>query len=358
MAADGTVERWIWRQAVRLAKQADAVDAVAAPPDIPVPGWLRIPVAPVTAPPVINPSRVGAPDEARLGPSDLAAITNPGDPALLRGRVLHRLLEVLPDLPPGDRERAGMLLATRACLGDSGLARALVDEVLLLMSDPDFAPCFGPGARAEVPVIGRLTMQGRPDSAVSGRVDRLVVTGTSVLVLDFKTDRTPPATVPETYVAQLAIYAALLRQVFPGHEVKTGVIWTALPRLDVIDAGASGPRPEAAGDRLITRRGLCHGAVALGNDGADHQLDLVEDHQRQDDHADIEPGEQDIGHGHAAGQRLLRPAHDDGDLVGPVKAQPRAPRLLSPAARRPAAPPSGRPAAAALRASAFATGRR
>ena len=53
---------------------------------------------------------------------------------------------------------------------------------------------------------------------------------------------------------------------------------------------------------------------------ADHQLDLVEDHQRQ--HHDAEDGgrEENIGHRNAVGQALFRTAEDDGNLIGFVKA--------------------------------------
>lgn len=57
------------------------------------------------------------------------------------------------------------------------------------------------------------------------------------------------------------------------------------------------------------------GSIALGDDGAGHQLDLVEEHERQDDGADRLAGEYRIGHRHAAGEALLRTTEGDGDLV-------------------------------------------
>ena len=62
--------------------------------------------------------------------------------------------------------------------------------------------------------------------------------------------------------------------------------------------------------------------VALRQYRADHQLDLMEEHQRQDQHADGAAGEQHLCHGHAGGQALLRPAEEDGDAVLQVEAQP------------------------------------
>lgn len=43
-------------------------------------------------------------------------------------------------------------------------------------------------------------------------------------------------------------------------------------------------------------------AVTRGQPGTDHELDLVEDHQRQDEQTHIRPAEDDRGHRQAGGQ--------------------------------------------------------
>ena len=70
--------------------------------------------------------------------------------------------------------------------------------------------------------------------AISGRVDRLLVTPERVLVADFKTNRPAPATIEAAdpaYVRQMAVYWALLRAIFPGRAVEAALIWTDGPRL-------------------------------------------------------------------------------------------------------------------------------
>jgi hypothetical protein len=71
---------------------------------------------------------------------------------------------------------------------------------------------------------------------------------------------------------------------------------------------------------LIQRKAWLVGArpVPLGDYGAGHQLELVEQHDRQDDEADGRGREQDAGHRHARSQALLAGAEDDDDLVGYV----------------------------------------
>ena len=74
---------------------------------------------------------------------------------------------------------------------------------------------FAAGSRAEVSIVGRLALAGRPPALVSGQIDRLVVTQNEVLIVDFKTNHAPPgraAEAPPAYVRQLALYRAVLAQ--------------------------------------------------------------------------------------------------------------------------------------------------
>jgi ATP-dependent helicase/nuclease subunit A len=94
---------------------------------------------------------------------------------------------------------------------------------------PEFAPLWGPEAQAEVPVVGLI--DGR---ALSGQIDRIVVTEDRVLIVDYKSVRPPPATeeqVPAVYLQQLASYRAALSRIYPDRPVACAILWTAGPRL-------------------------------------------------------------------------------------------------------------------------------
>jgi ATP-dependent helicase/nuclease subunit A len=105
----------------------------------------------------------------------------------------------------------------------------LIAEVLAVLGDPRFAVLFGPGTRAEVPIRGRIARAARAPLLVSGQVDRLAVTDTSILIADYKTDRPSPRRpedAPAAYVAQLALYRAVLEKIYPGREVRAALLWT------------------------------------------------------------------------------------------------------------------------------------
>jgi ATP-dependent helicase/nuclease subunit A len=156
--------------------------------------------------------------------------------ALARGEAMHRLLQSLPDLPPALRADAARRHLGRLKEFDEGERENMLGQVLALLDDGRFADLFKPGSRAEVPIAGRLDRPGLPPFAISGQVDRLVVTDDAVLIADYKTNRPAPATPPHAYVSQLALYRAVLAQLYPDKTIRAVLIWTDLPDLIEIPA--------------------------------------------------------------------------------------------------------------------------
>jgi len=69
---------------------------------------------------------------------------------------------------------------------------------------------------------------------VSGQIDRLAVSEDGVLIVDYKTNRTPPQSpdaVPEPYLKQMALYRAAMQAAFPGRSVRCALLWTETPHL-------------------------------------------------------------------------------------------------------------------------------
>lgn len=188
------------------------------------------------APPEPAAARYAAPSQ--LGEAARASAPSPlartlGLGRYRRGEIIHRLLQLLPDIAPAGRSAsASRLLARELDLTDEQRAD-MAAAALGVLDDPRFAAVFGPGSRAEIALSG--TAPGLPGGlAVSGRVDRLVVEPGRVLVADFKTNRPAPDTVEAAdgaYIAQMALYWALLGEVFPGRRVEAALIWTDGPKL-------------------------------------------------------------------------------------------------------------------------------
>ncbi len=202
-----------------VAGEAERAEAQEAPPALP--GWAQRPVAPLS----------GAAAASAAG-EDAFAVSSPlrGKSAgrFRRGQAIHKLLELLPAVAPERRlATARRFLAADASLDED--AEAAAQKVMAVLDNPAFGAVFGPGSRAEAPLVGRLGGQ-----IASARIDRLVLLPEKTLIVDFKSGRAPPAgstQAPAGYLRQLARYTALLQQMRPGIPVQAALLWTEAPLL-------------------------------------------------------------------------------------------------------------------------------
>jgi ATP-dependent helicase/nuclease subunit A len=212
------------------------------------PAWLRQP-APIEAPrsAPLSPSSAFDEDIALIASSAGSAADR--QKALERGRLVHRLMQALPDIPAERRQDAAeRYLANAAADFVPAERAAMAQQVLAILSDKNFAEIFAPGSRAEVPIVGRIARAETGPIPVAGQVDRLAVTGDMVLIADYKTDRFVPDRLDEThpYVTQLALYRAVLARVFSGKTVRAALLFTDGPKLMEVPAAAM----DAALDKL------------------------------------------------------------------------------------------------------------
>jgi len=237
-ADDGDGEVWRYRKgpAQEREQQRSVVPGATKPTS--VPAWLTANAASErSAVRTITPS--SAEDDAARPP-----VSGGRNAALLRGSLVHRLLQSLPDIPAERRRHAAEDYLARAGQDLAAEERAkIAEQVMLVLEDARFYELYGPGSRAEVPIVGRLILGGKT-VRVSGQIDRLAVTQGSVLIGDFKTNRPPPRRieeVPPAYVTQLALYRAVLTKLYPDKLVRAALIWTEVPDLmefsgEVLDA--------------------------------------------------------------------------------------------------------------------------
>ena len=216
------------------------------------PVWLDRPALPVPrAPAPLRPSRALAEPEPPDPDAVIALSALPdATTALARGRLIHAMLERLPDLPPADRRAAADIIVAGDPGIEAGERAAIIDEAFAVLDDPDFAALFGPQSRAEVAIAGNLATSAGA-FAVSGRIDRMAITGEAVLVADFKTNRLVPSR-PEdadpAYILQMALYRRLLAESVAARPVRALLIWTAGPQIMAV--------PGALMDAALAARGL------------------------------------------------------------------------------------------------------
>jgi ATP-dependent helicase/nuclease subunit A len=193
---------------------------------MPMPRWATTPPPPEPSPPKpLLPSRPSGPEPATLSPLAVS-----GRDRFKRGLLVHKLLQSLPELLPEQREAAAQRFLALPVHGiDTEEQADICRETLAVLAEPEFAALWGADAQAEVPVVGLIGSH-----ALSGQIDRLVVTPDRVLIVDYKTLRPPPATedeVPAIYLRQLATYQAALQRIYPDRPVACALLWTGGPRL-------------------------------------------------------------------------------------------------------------------------------
>jgi ATP-dependent helicase/nuclease subunit A len=209
-----------------------------ARPSGPMPAWALTPPPPEPSPPKpLLPSRPSGPEPATLSP-----LASAGRDRFKRGLIVHRLLQSLPELPEHARAPAARRFLSIPLHGiDEAMQAEICAETLAVLGDPSLAELWGPDAQAEIPVVG-LIPGATPgtEHALSGQIDRLVVTQDRVLIVDFKTVRPAPAgedEVPAIYLRQLATYRAALARIYPGRRVDCAILWTDGPLLMPISPG-------------------------------------------------------------------------------------------------------------------------
>jgi ATP-dependent helicase/nuclease subunit A len=245
---EGKVLRYRKQAAEPAAPSAPTAQPAGKPkrPELPI--WLRQP-APVDKSGVTPLSPSSAFDDEVGNISRIGTSAAERQKALRRGRLVHRLLQALPDIPVQRRAAAADRFLAGAAREFSVVERTEISrQIFAVLDAPNFAEVFAAGGRPEVPIVGRLPRPDGQTIAVAGQIDRLIVTPDSVLIADYKSDRKVPEGLGEVepYVAQLALYRAVLARLYPGKTMRAALIFTQGPVLIEVPGAAMDEALEAA----------------------------------------------------------------------------------------------------------------
>ena len=238
------LKRYIWEIETGrspLNKLPTAIDEAASVPTgtepAQMPGWVhhKLPAEPELPKP-LTPSGAGALiDETLCRDRHVPSMLIKGDDdepnlALLRGTVVHKLLQRLPDMDPDEWQTAAERYL-RHHLPDISEAYCvqLFQSVKAVLTGETNQQYFDPQtSRAEVPVMGVVNCAGT-DRSVSGVIHRLVVLPDGVVLIDYKTNclvRADTNDVPPDYVMQMALYRSVIGRIFPTRKIETLLVWT------------------------------------------------------------------------------------------------------------------------------------
>ncbi|MBA3813230.1 MAG: UvrD-helicase domain-containing protein [Alphaproteobacteria bacterium] len=218
--ADGDLSGTGWRLSAGHKSEAPFLSP-EKPDAFLMPTWLNNPPLPEISPQLLRPSEEK--DDGTFRSSDFGAFAAP------RGVLIHKLLETLALVSKDKRKIIASRYLEREQIPPD-IALGMIKSVTRVFDAyPDF---FGPRSQGEVPIVGAVG-----DFVLSGQIDRLVMADDHILCIDFKTHTHVPEglhDIPETYVRQMALYQVALSQVYPQHPIICGLLWTHLPRLDLL----------------------------------------------------------------------------------------------------------------------------
>ncbi len=193
-----------------------------------------------------------------LSPSDLggakALPSELGQDELIakaRGTYMHLMLEAAAKAENAEQACRDIPVPSNLL---PRVADAALGQVLRVFNAETLRWIFDPNGLSEASLAGQIN-----GVAVHGIVDRLIVSPTTVHVIDFKTNQAVPKSpeeCPEGLLRQMGAYARLLKDIYPDRSVETGILWTAetrfmsLPQNMVMDALARAARLD--GHRVAT----------------------------------------------------------------------------------------------------------
>ena len=242
--------RWVAKEQPAITTKADEDDRVTPKQTTAIPDWLLTPAkADPPLPRPLTPS--GA--YALIARDNLSGETLKFDTeaennsiAIQKGNATHKLFEVLPDIKVEDRRTLAKDYLEKTCPAlSSGQRDDIIQSVFGVLSDEQFKVFFEGDGKAEVSLAGRLDIKSG-SMLVTGQIDRLIVSGEQVTILDYKTNRYVPQTLdetPEEYITQLALYRELVARIYKDKAIMSALLWTQTPELMVI--------PEEVLDRAL-----------------------------------------------------------------------------------------------------------
>ena len=213
-------------------KSMQASKTAADQKDSALPSWISKPAP--TAPKSLR--RVTPSHLLAALPTDMpvrSPLTQAAEARFIRGNLIHKLLEILPEFEPARR----VIIAEKILCGYKSLTeetRAQIQsEVFAVLDAPEFADIFAPGSRAEISLAGSAS--SLPENLfLNAQIDRISVTPDNVYIIDYKSNRPPPKTqdgVADIYWGQMAAYRALAREIYPKRKITCALLWTDGPYL-------------------------------------------------------------------------------------------------------------------------------
>lgn len=188
--------------------------------------------------PPISPSKTGLTIEKEsfsLAPKSSYFFQNKEreDPSynLLRGNILHKVLQYIPFSPIGDWESCAKSFLDHQAFGLTDVQKeSLLAEIQGLINQPLIIDLFSEDGRSEASIMGEILLGGKY-YPINARIDRITVKDNCILLGDYKTGIVPLCAedIPYSHIIQLALYTEIVRPLYKNKEIIPLLIYTRGP---------------------------------------------------------------------------------------------------------------------------------
>ena len=181
-----------------------------------------------------NAKKIERPKQA-LAPSNLIgektlqnAFNTSNSDAKELGKILHKILEVLPDIPKNQWEvfLNGFFKSNNFGLS-SVIKDSLISEAIGLLENPTLSYIFfAPNSLSEVGITSHIPQL---NNNILGYIDRLIIDKDTITAIDFKSNVSIPISdeeIPKGILAQQAVYLLALQKIYPAYEIIIAILWT------------------------------------------------------------------------------------------------------------------------------------
>ena len=222
------IYRYLHEGEVEVPQRSDALDPGVGDDITKRLAWAFQPPAKEATP--LTPLVPSAVDEADMPDSfgSHASQSGTSEHARLEGIFMHELLDNLGKIVPETRPEIARRLAKQSLIAQRpqdnpiGIERLLVlaEHMIDFMAKPEFAPLFSQQALSEFGVSGLVG--NRP---VVGQIDRMLISDSGIWLVDFKSGEPQGEAVSSGYRVQIALYVALLQDIYPDKAITAEIIW-------------------------------------------------------------------------------------------------------------------------------------
>lgn len=151
--------------------------------------------------------------------TDKLSIKNHSNPAQIRGKLIHKILEIFGKNYPEDKtwllDITKKIIAKEENLSNDS-KNQIFDLTANFLASEQFEKIFRGNVKCEVEITA---------DKISGRIDLLAEQENEILIIDYKSDETVPKAIPDQYAAQLTTYKNIVEKIYPAKKISCAILW-------------------------------------------------------------------------------------------------------------------------------------